>query len=91
MKMNKIVMLAMAVMALVSCSGSLGELSADYFKVNPNPLEAEAGQVEATINGLFPEQYMQKKAVVKVTPELRYVKDGQQLIAKGQSATFQGE
>ena len=91
MKISKIVMLAIATMALVSCSGSLGELSADYFKVNPNPLEAEAGQVEATINGLFPEQYMQKKAIIKVTPELRYVKDGQQQTTKGQSATFQGE
>lgn len=42
----------------------------------------------ATINGTFPEKYMKKKAVVTVTPELRYA-DGQ--VAKGNSATFQGE
>jgi len=88
---TKCLMLAVAMTVLASCSGSLGELSSDYFKVTPNPLEAEAGQVEATINGLFPEKYMQRKAVVTVTPELRYVKDGQQMAVKGQSATFQGE
>ncbi len=70
-----------------SCS-KLGALSADNFTVTPNPLETQAGQVLATINGTFPEKYMKKKAVVTVTPELRYA-DGQ--VAKGNSATFQGE
>lgn len=70
-----------------SCS-KLGALSADNFTVTPNPLETQAGQVPATINGTFPEKYMKKKAVVTVTPELRYA-DGQ--VAKGNSATFQGE
>ena len=72
---------------MTSCS-KLGPLSADNFTVIPNPLETNAGQVPATINGTFPEKYMKKKAVVTVTPELRYA-DGQ--VAKGQSATFQGE
>lgn len=70
-----------------SCS-KLGALSADNFTVTPNPLETQAGQVPATINGTFPEKYMKKKAVVTVTPELRYA-DGQ--VAKGNSATYQGE
>ena len=70
-----------------SCS-KLGALSADNFTVTPNPLETQAGQVPATINGTFPEKYMKKKAVVTVTPELRYA-DGQ--VANGNSATFQGE
>lgn len=70
-----------------SCS-KLGALSADNFTVTPNPLETQAGQVPATINGTFPEKYMKKKAVVTVTPELRYA-DGQ--VAKGNSTTFQGE
>ena len=70
-----------------SCS-KLGALSADNFTVTPNPLETQAGQVPATINVTFPEKYMKKKAVVTVTPELRYA-DGQ--VAKGNSATFQGE
>ena len=81
-------MSAAALLALSSCSSKLGALSADNFSVNPNPLETEAGKVPTTINGKFPEKYMKKKAVVTVTPELRYA-DGQ--VAKGQSATFQGE
>ena len=76
---------------MTSCGGGLKPLSADNFKVDPNPLEAEGGQVLATINGLFPEQYMNRKAVVTVTPELRYTQNGVQQTAKGQSATFQGE
>ncbi len=86
-----VVMSAVAVAMLSSCSGKLGQLSSDYFKVNPNPLVTDAGQVDATINGVFPEKYMKKKAVVTVVPELRYVKNGQQQAVQGQSATFQGE
>lgn len=69
-----------------SCS-KLGDLSADNFKVNPTPLEAIGGEVPATINGIFPEKYMKKKAVVTVTPVLKY--DGGEAV--GKSATFQGE
>ena len=81
----------MAGAMLTSCSGKLGQLSGDYFKVNPNPLVADGGQVDATINGVFPEKYMKKKAVITVTPELRYMKDGVQQTVKGRPATFQGE
>lgn len=81
-------MSAAALLALSSCSSKLGALSADSFSVNPNPLETEAGKVPTTINGKFPEKYMKKKAVVTVTPELRYA-DGK--TAKGNGATFQGE
>ena len=81
-------MSAAALLALSSCSSKLGALSADNFSVNPNPLETEAGKVPTTINGKFPEKYMKKKAVVTVTPELRYA-DGK--TAKGNGATFQGE
>ena len=89
--MQKNVVLFMSVAALLalsSCSSKLGALSADNFSVNPNPLETEAGKVPTTINGKFPEKYMKKKAVVTVTPELRYA-DGK--TAKGNGATFQGE
>ena len=78
---------ALAILALTSCS-KLGALSADKFNVTPNPLETLGGEVPATINGMFPEKYMKKKAVVTVTPELRY---GNGQVAKGTSATFQGE
>ena len=74
-------------MLLTSCS-KLGALSADNFNVTPNPLETQAGTVPATINGHFPEKYMQKKAVVEVVPELRY-SNGKTV--QGNSATFQGE
>ena len=91
-KMKKTMILsAVAVAMLTSCGGGLKSLSADNFKVVPNPLETEGGQVQATINGMFPEQYMNRKAVVTVTPELRYTKNGVQQALKGQSATFQGE
>jgi hypothetical protein len=89
MQKNYFVLLSAAsLLLLTSCSGKLGALSADNFSVTPNPLETQAGKVPATVNGTFPEKYMKKKAVVTVTPELRYA-DGQ--VAKGQSATFQGE
>lgn len=81
-----LVMSLAAVAALTSCK-KLGELSADNFTVTPTPLEAVAGQVSATIDGKFPEKYMKKKAVVTVTPVLKY--EGGE--AKGESATFQGE
>lgn len=86
-KKNLLFLSAASLLLMTSCS-KLGPLSADNFTVVPNPLETQAGQVPATINGTFPEKYMKKKAVVTVTPELRYA-DGQ--VAKGQSATFQGE
>ena len=74
-------------MILSSCS-KLGALSSDNFKVDPNPLETTAGQMPATINGMFPEKYMKKKATVTVIPELRY---GNGQAVQGTGATFQGE
>ena len=65
----------------------MGPLSADYFTVTPQVLEAVGGKVPATINGKFPEKYFNKKAVVEVTPVLKW--NGGE--AKGQPATFQGE
>ena len=72
---------------MTACSKKMGELSSDYFTVTPQVLEAVNGQVPATINGKFPEKYFNKKAVVEVTPVLRW--EGGE--AKGQSSTFQGE
>ena len=87
MRSNLYLSLALATtVALTSCS-KMGDLSAENFTVTPSPLETVGGQVSATINGRFPEKYMKKKAVVTVTPVLRYA-GGE---AKGQSATFQGE
>lgn len=75
------------IVALSSCGNKMGELSSDYFTVTPQVLEAVGGKVPATINGKFPEKYFNKKAVVEVTPVLKW--NGGE--AKGQPATFQGE
>ncbi len=87
MRKNYYLVMSMAAVAALTSCKKLGELSADNFTVTPTPLEAVAGQVGATIDGKFPEKYMKKKAVVTVTPVLKY--EGGE--AKGQSATFQGE
>ena len=76
-----------SVLAFSSCS-KMGALSADNFTVTPNPLETKGGEVAATINGVFPEKYMKKNAVVTVIPELRY---GNGQVTKGAGSTFQGE
>ena len=80
-------LMAIVVALFSSCSKKMGELSADYFTVTPQVLEAVGGKVPATINGKFPEKYFNKKAVVEVTPVLKW--NGGE--AKGQPATFQGE
>jgi len=80
-------LMAMVVALFSSCSKKMGELSADYFTVTPQVLEAVGGKVPATINGKFPEKYFNKKAVIEVTPVLKW--NGGE--AKGQPATFQGE
>ncbi|MCR4957627.1 MAG: hypothetical protein K6B13_03340 [Prevotella sp.] len=91
MKKTLVFALSAAAVLLTSCSGKLGALSSKNFTVTPNPLETQAGQVAATINGVFPENYMKKKAVVTVTPELRFKTSNGLQTLKGQPATFQGE
>lgn len=86
MKKINFYVMALTAIALSSCS-KLGNLGADNFKVTPTPLEAVGGEVPTTINGTFPVKYMKKKAVVTVTPVLKY--NGKEVA--GQSATFQGE
>lgn len=86
MKKINFYVMALTAIALSSCS-KLGNLGTDNFKVTPTPLEAVGGEVPATINGTFPVKYMKKKAVVTVTPVLKY--NGKEVA--GQSATFQGE
>lgn len=80
-------LMACFVALISSCSSKMGELSSDYFTVTPQVLEAKGGKVPATINGKFPEKYFNKKAVVEVTPVLKW--NGGE--AKGQPAVFQGE
>lgn len=80
--------LLLAVLAmLTSCSSKMGALSSDNFTCTPQILESVAGTVPATINGRFPAKYFNKKAIVEVTPVLRW--NGGQAV--GQGMTFQGE
>ena len=88
MKKLQIFMLIGAVaMLATACSSKLGALGPENFKVTPKPLEAQGGHVQATVNGMFPEKYMKKNAVVKVIPELRF--QGQAV--QGAGSSFQGE
>ena len=86
-KMYLPLLMACVAALITSCSSKMGELSSDYFTVTPQVLEAQGGKVPATINGKFPEKYFNKKAVVEVTPVLKW--DGGE--ARGESAVFQGE
>lgn len=80
-------LLLLCIMTLVGCNKEMTPLTADYFKVNPSPLEAKGGMVNATVTGTFPEKYFNKKAVVTVTPYMVY--------AEGETAgapfIYQGE
>ena len=60
------------IVAIVAGCKKMGALSSENFTVNPNPLEVVAGKVNATITGVFPEKYFNKKVTVTVTPYLVY-------------------
>lgn len=87
MKTSKFFLMAAASVAVLSSCSKLGKLTNENFTVTPTPLEAIGGEVPVTINGTIPVKYMKKKAVVTVTPVLKY--EGGEAV--GQSATFQGE
>ena len=76
-----------AILAFSSCSNKLKPLTEEYIKAEPQPLEAIGGQVPVTINATIPAKWFNKKAVVTVTPVLRYA-GGE---AWGTAYTYQGE
>lgn len=78
--------IALMTVMMGGCS-KMGELNSRNFTVTPSPLEANGGKVTATVNGVFPEKYMKRKATVSITPVLRY-QGGEDA---AQSAAFQGE
>lgn len=73
--------------SFLSCNKQMIPLDAQYFNTQPNPLEAKAGKIDATINGTFPAKYFNKKATMTITPVLR--SKGKEI--KGQPTVFQGE
>lgn len=60
------------IVAIVAGCKKMGALSSENFTVNPNPLEVVAGKVNATVTGVFPEKYFNKKVTVTITPYLVY-------------------
>lgn len=74
-------------LALSSCGKKLGQFSADYFTVNPDPLEAVGEKVPARVSANIPAKFFVKNAEVTVTPTLVF--NGQEVSSK--SYTFQGQ
>ena len=68
-------------------TNKLKPLAEEYIKAEPQPLEAIGGQVPVTINATIPAKWFNKKAVVTMTPVLRY-QGGE---AWGTAYTYQGE
>ena len=87
MKKVQASLFAAALLLLCSCSSKLGSLSSNYFAVTPQLLEAVNGEVPVTISGTFPEKFFPKKAVITITPVLKY--EGGSV--SGDSYTFIGE
>ena len=84
---STILLAASGVLLLSGCSKKLGQFQADYFSVNPNPLEVVGDRVPATVTARIPQKFFVKNAEVTVTPYLCY---GDKETAS-QPYTFQGE
>ena len=80
-------MAAAGLVAMTGCSKKLGQFQADYFSVNPNPLEVVGDRVPATVTARIPQKFFVKNATVTVTPYLCY--EGQETAS--QPYSFQGE
>ncbi len=80
-------LLAGGVLLTTGCSKKLNQFQADYFTVNPNPLEVVGNNVPAQVTGKIPAKFFVKNAEVTVTPILVY--EGGE--TKSASYTFQGE
>ena len=74
-------------LSLTSCGKKLGQFSADYFTVNPNPLEVVGEKVPARVSARIPAKFFVKNAEVTVTPTLVF--NGQEV--SSQSYSVQGE
>ena len=72
---------------LTGCGKKMNQFKADYFTVNPNPLEVVGEKVPATVTGNIPGKFFVKNAEVTVTPYLEF---GGMEVASA-PYTFQGE
>ena len=89
--MKKWILMLLAVVTLTAGAAKLEPMKKENVTVVPTVLKVEQGKVSVTIEGVIPAKYMQKKAVMTITPVLRYVQNGVQQSVKGQRITLQGE
>ncbi|MCC6768817.1 MAG: hypothetical protein IT240_07220 [Bacteroidia bacterium] len=64
------------------------------YEVKPNPLELHGDSIRISVNGLFPEKYFHKKAILTVTPVVRYAGNEKKLnniILQGEKVTGNGQ
>ena len=69
MKKSLFLVSVIAIAILTSCGGAV---QPEQITVNPNPLTVVGNQVEAEITGTFPVKKFAKKAVLTITPVLKY-------------------
>lgn len=84
---NVLLIAASGAIMLTGCSKKLNQFQADYFTVNPNPLEVVGDRVPATVTARVPAKFFVKNAQVTVTPYLCF--NGQEVAS--QPYAFQGE
>ena len=89
--MKKWILMLLAAVTLTAEAAKLEPMKKENVMVVPTVLKVEQGRVDVTINGVIPAKYMEKKAVLTITPVLRYVQDGVQKSVKGEELTLQGE
>ena len=80
-------LLVAAALVLSSCSSKLKNMKSEYFTVTPGVLEVVGSEIPVTVDGKFPAKFFNKKAVLTITPVLKY--EGGEAIAE--PVTFQGE
>lgn len=74
-------------LVFTGCGKKMDQFRADYFSVNPNPLEVVGEKVPATVTGKIPGKFFVKNAEVTVTPYLEF--NGTEIAST--PYTFQGE
>ena len=85
--MKKIFKMFVAVIAVAVLTACGTAVQPTDFKVNPNPLAVVGDKVDADITGTFPVKKFGKKAILTVTPVLKY--DVTEVA--GQAVTYVGE
>ena len=76
-KLTNLTLFAFAAFAISSCGGinkMKESTSAEFYKVTPAILEEHKDQVEMKIEVKYPAKYFNKKAILTVTPVLKYDK-----------------